>query len=124
MKWQCRIGKAASHQLDFRQRGGVEMADAGGIHLIQHLRRRIGLDRIKRIAGKAVGETTPRRAEFLRKEQYTGSAGFSVAIRLSMVAKRGSASSVTRKFTEVSPRMTRAGGVGAANSQGQVRVAS
>ena len=68
MKWQMRVGKAALDDFDFAQRGGVEMADAGGPHLFEHERRRIGLDRIQRVAGKPVQEPLRRGPEFLRKD--------------------------------------------------------
>ena len=42
------------------------MADARRPHLIEHLRRRIGLDRVERVARKGIEETLRRHPELLR----------------------------------------------------------
>ena len=70
-----RIGKHAAHQFDLGQRGGVEMADAGGVDEFEHRRRRIGLDRKQRVAGKGVEETARRDPEFLREQHIDRLAG-------------------------------------------------
>jgi hypothetical protein len=49
-----RVGKPRLDHPDFAETGGVEMADAGGPHLVQYQRCRIGFHRIHRRAGETV----------------------------------------------------------------------
>src|SRR6476646_3992970 len=84
-----RIGKAALDEFDLRHRSGVEMADAGGPHLLEHMGCRIGLDGIERIAGKTVEESPRRRAELLRKDAIERLAGLERRNRLLDRGKAG-----------------------------------
>ena len=76
MKWQMRVGEAPAHELDFGQRRGVEMADAGGPHLVEHERMRIGLHRIQRVARKGVEEALRRGGEPAGMQHIDGLDGF------------------------------------------------
>src|SRR5215472_3124109 len=62
-----RIGKAASHDLDFGQGRGIKMTDSGGVDLVEHERRGVRLDRVEWIPRKGVKEALSRDREFLRK---------------------------------------------------------